>query len=402
VLRIKELSEPNPLLEQLIAFRNQSNDHAAVLIADSRILSDVKDCLSEHPRTKKLSVIHEQHIRQSRTYETIYVIGASRWYPEYVFSAPRARVMYNIFYTWIKDSLNIGRAFAPSVSFQPHARRKTVVMEDNLPSEQFDEATDLLPPSYFDDLAQQFSTSPGPQISLDSVNARLVILEKSRVVLVEAEDKSTVPVIDPDELGTNLAYRSIRTRSLLPGMFILLRTGGGGDFVPLIADRILANRKTSLREKQAHWKTLLKKSLTDEYSHDVANLEIDLRQKGSEIANPANIRNWISPRNICPQGREDFSAIMRHIGLAHKIDDYWLASKEIRVAHRKAGFLIRKRLLSKLADIALADLSGRDELTVELTEEGGGSLTAFRVVDVRPEEYLVPYSKIGHVFYPGD
>ena len=93
------------------------------------------------------------------------------------------------------------------------------------------------------------------------VSARLFVLEGDCMVMLETEKDSKTLVIDPlswhnDEEGGEATVNRIHTSEIEPGMFVLIRSGGAGDYIEPIANEILGERAEALRLSQNKWKQL--------------------------------------------------------------------------------------------------------------------------------------------------
>jgi hypothetical protein len=89
---------------------------------------------------------------------------------------------------------------------------------------------------------------------------------------------------------------------------------------------------------------------------------------------------------------------MRLIGLGEKWESYWEMMGEIDHAHRLAGHRIRRQLLRKLAELDLTELERVGRLNISLPDVDAGGLTAFRVLDVSPDQQFVSIARLGHPF----
>jgi hypothetical protein len=180
-----------------------------------------------------------------------------------------------------------------------------------------------------------------------------------------------------------------------PGMFVLLRTSGGGDYILNLADRILGAEAQHLRALQNEWKSLLRQRGNSSSLHNVSKC---LSQLGSLRANEVNVRNWMSDRLIRPVADKDFEAILRFVGLESRLDEFSEAANLINRAHKKAGHEIRTLLLEKVDQSNLHALKQLGKMTFELDEADGGSMTAFRVVEIDPKNRMIPASRIAEPF----
>jgi hypothetical protein len=181
-------------------------------------------------------------------------------------------------------------------------------------------------------------------------------------------------------------------------MFILLRTSGGGDYIVPVANRILKNSGEDvekIRNLQQEWKGRLKLAVKCQSLQAVSQ---NLVKQGSQIAkNELNIRNWMSELSIKPRKEKDFEAILKFIGLRDRCNEFYEAAYLLDTAHRSAGKHIRKLLLQEVCNADLTQLEQLGSMEFELEQAEGGSMTAFRVVDIAPGIHNVPVSKTAHI-----
>lgn len=118
----------------------------------------------------------------------------------------------------------------------------------------------------------------------------------------------------------------------------------------------------------------------------------------AKTANEINIRNWMSARTIRARHIEDFTAIMRLIGMEEKAKLYWANARKLGSAHQRAGQQIRKLLLEKVRQADLQRLEGLGYMAFELPELQGGRIAAYRVKGIASSPVEVPFSQLGKVF----
>ena len=161
-----------------------------------------------------------------------------------------------------------------------------------------------------------------------------------------------------------------------------MRTEGGGDYVVEVADNLLGARRDAARADQSLWKERLREAV-DRLGHQAVVRQLEAHGSGRA---DANLRSWLSasPRNIRTADPSDFAAITAVGGLADRADELWRAMGRILWAHRTAGQRIRKRLMAEVSKADPQELE-RDGRRIFEMDAGGGSLTAFRVVDVLPD-----------------
>jgi hypothetical protein len=68
---------------------------------------------------------------------------------------------------------------------------------------------------------------------------------------------------------------------------------------------------------------------------------------------------------------------------------------DIDRAHRRAGHVIRGLLLHKIATTSLEPLERDGEMVFELSDEDGGTISAFQITEIVGEDFEVPIQRIG-------
>jgi hypothetical protein len=235
--------------------------------------------------------------------------------------------------------------------------------------------------------------SPGTGDSvaaLDMVQCRLFLLEGELGVFLAADQNASVLTLDLEERKP----KRVLCNYLQEGVFILLRTGGGGDYIMPVADRILATESRSVRECQRLWKSRLRSAVLDK---GLAAACTKLKVLGSKRANELNVRNWIWDRTIKTRDYVDFEAIMQFSGLTDKAQELWQAMRKIDRAHKAAGQVIRRLLLQQVLQSDISQLRKYGTMDFELPQ-AGGRLTAYRVTGTTNVQVLRSVSQVGHPF----
>ena len=399
----------NPLFNELLQLGDKSERASvALVVKEPHFIRDVESLLASEEVLRNVVVVGAQHLRENYCYDQLIILGAPRWYPEHVYTAPRGREIHVVCYDWVRDNWKPERAFIGSSS----SSRSSIFSRGQLdkhalssPSSDHLSAEELLPEIDLDQLHKRFSRHSTGDLELEAVQARLLLLEGGSAVFIEASENSKVMVIDLDEDeegGTERRTSSlprVTVSDIEPGMYVLLRTGGGGDYLIPLADKFLGKNAQKLREGQEHWKGLLIEKARERGLLETSVALLDL---GSMRAEENNLRNWMSSRNIRPHDKEDFAAIMKLIGLAEQTDEYWRNAGIIRSAHIRAGFRIRKLLLTQAANADFSELERTGRMDFELPGANAGSITAFRVIAVSQNLYTVPVSQVGDPFESDD
>ena len=376
-------SDVNPLWGAIEADLDDGQaENVGLLIKPARLVAAVRDLAAE--QWPRLEVLTESQLRSAVAFERLYILGAGRWYPGFVFSAPRAQDLRIVRYGLLNDSPPDEATFVKPLNqlkrslFAP-SRGRGAAGALQIGADEVRPVLDVA------SIMRRAGEGDGVGISGPStelVNVRALFLEQDLAVLVLAAEGASELTVDLREEAERLVHR-VPTINLEPGMAVLVRTEGGGDYIVAAADEIMAKDAAGFRRCQRHWKQLLSELVERLGIPEVVD---QLKAAGSEIANYQNLRNWMSPRSIRTQEREDFDAIFRAIGLAEDSDRYWSMMAVIDQAHRRAGSLIRHRLLEQVQSTDLSPLQTEGRQDFELPGEvGGGSLTAVRIVAMSSE-----------------
>ena len=348
------------------------------------------------PGLARIAVITSCELQMKRPYDALFVVGKSSWYESrrasWVFTAPRAREIFLTCFAWAFDrSLPPERAFSRSrmaPALGP-SRQPDLPHPISEPSEKSEIEID------WELLSRELPGRAGTTAPEDLVEARLFLLADGRAAFVGAFEDSRVQVLDP-EAQSERRIDSIPTSDIDPGAFVLLRSEGGGDLIVTVADLILGSAASRLREMQVEWKKRLVEQIS---TRDLDGTVRALLSLGSSRANRGNVLNWASPRSLRTADEVDFFAVMRLTGLENQKLAYWNAMGKLDRAHRRAGFKIRDELEKEAERADLVELQTRGTLDFTLPV-GGGALTAFRVEDISPQTYTVPYQQLGDPFRP--
>lgn len=384
----------DPLLDKLLELTDRKQEVAWV-IKESRLIPYVEELVAGL-NLPSLNVVHPLQLKDLTCYDRLVVIGPSRWFPESVFTAARASQIDILIFDWIKDRWKPQNVFVSSHKSSGPSNRKYIPVEERETGSRWD---DIDPETLLLIVDKALSVTSvlnneGDRDKLEDVEAICVFLEDDWAVFIEASEGAKTLVIDPDEDANNRIAR-VFTKEIKPGMFILVRTSGGGDYIVPVADKIMGSQAQHAREYQKRWKELLRNYAK---RNGLFKTSIDLLDLGSGLANEINVRNWMSPRSIRTRKYNDFLAIMKLIGLGSAAQEYWTIMKRIDHAHHKAGFEIRNLLLEQVKDLNMEVLQKQGKMDFKLSSDDEGGLTAFRVESVLSETLEVPYSRIGQSF----
>lgn len=390
-------------LEQI----HQQGGELGVVLRNPRMNQPVADFFARTATLRNARVVSPSQLRGGHFCNMLAAIGPCRWFPEHVFSAPRAAAVHVISPRWIRDSWKPGPVFLHNSDKSGRKNRShrigamPKVSGETRPENQSPtdlRPVDVLPPMpTFGGNRRPFAGESGG--NEETVPARLCHLIGQRAVFVAADDGSSSLVIDTSETG-HAAARRVPTSDLEPGQYLLLRTSGGGDYIAPLADRIMGDLAEKRRSQQSEWKQRLISEATKRFGQ-VSRRELatrvsaELQSQNLSQARPANVHYWMSSKCIRPRKIEDFIAILTFAGLEERSQELWSAMGDIDRAHRRAGHAIRRMLLHKIATASLEPLERDGEMVFELGDEDGGSLSAFQITEIVAEDYEVPADRIG-------
>ena len=372
----------NPLLSELeAALAGSSLKRVALVLPGSKLVSAAAQVVaSRSTLATRVTVLTPIALRSENTrFEAIYLLGPISWYPPYVVTAPRAPRIITVSYDCLPNRLVATPSFVGGTTSQGVDFGRT--------------PDDTWPGLNWTVLEREARRRFGDADSHDSVSARLHKLHGGFAVYLDVADRSILSI--ETAIDGRRHPRRTPTTELRSGTLIVLRTEGGGDYIRPVADMLLGARASQLRARQTDWKSRLRKAVA---ATSLIETAVDLIDYGSPRADEQNVRNWMSPANICTQDQSDFAAIARLVGLAPQTEQLWRMMGEIRKAHLRAGALIRRRLLHQIAamDSDEIEIAGRVDFT--LPEAEGGRLTAFRIEAVAPTVALTPWARVGRPF----
>jgi hypothetical protein len=386
-----------PLVDRLRTCFNTGEESAHLCMAETRLMPKVRkhlDAVALH----EIRLLSPAQLRNVQTFGVLALIGSLRWYPAYLFSAPRAPKLVVIAYSWLSIKPPALTKFDARGEVQPN-RESSLASQLNRSAEsreyQFD---DDFQNSTLEDATSFVSRALNPHIiEGETTHARAILLEGDVVVFLDADEGSSAIVIDLAEKGKRRVHR-VPIGELQIGTFLLVREEGGGDYVIPVADQLLGNRAAELRRKQLEWKHLLSQRVI---SHGVDQTSHQLMELGGHRARPVNVRRWIWQRSIRPNDEADFVAIMSLVGRAPDARSYWDAMGLIDRAHMRAGQIIRRLLLAKVHESNLESLEQLGRMKFRLPDAGAGNLVALRVMAISSTITAIPATRLGQLLDGG-
>lgn len=386
----------DPVLEgfQSIADGFSDSDRVAIIITESRLVSIARQAIATVPDYAQWPVLVPQNVRGLDTYDCMIVIGSPGWYSQdkYVFGAPRAPNIHILCYDWMAINWRHEPSLTAPLKGSLKARQIPINYTPDIPGTSDD---DIIPPKVdIDSVLRQAQKEPAYEGD-HPVLARLLVLEDDKGVFIEVEGDATNLVIDLNQ-DKEQRVRRIIHRNIVSGLYILLRTAGGGDYIVPVADQILGDRAEELREMQGTWKARLRLNAKQNSLEETVSA---LLNDGSKVASYQNLRNWMQDRTIATHDEDDFLAIMKLVGLQDSAQRYWNAMKDIRRAHARAGRQIRRQLMQQVNKSDLAELERVGYMEFALEGKNAGSLTAYRIktvarqdIEVHPRRINTPFT----------
>jgi hypothetical protein len=406
----------NPLFDTFSAIIKQNKWYkTALLLKESRLIPSLEELLSKCHIRANIKIIVPQQLRGLESYDRLIMIGSPYWFPEYILTAPRASTIEIVHYCWIgrkwkQKPVFLGSLTSPLLKLTSEGNNNSENVKLNLEKENslnvIEPEKIFLPTINWDALTKKNPVLKLNTNDVDSENvpAKLLLLERNTsAIFLGRESKAFVIDLygEVDELqkDSNSKVKKLKVTELKPDLLILLKTGGGGDYIIPVADRILKQSGEDVekfRDLQKEWKNLLKIAVR---RNSLQTVSQDLVKLGSHLAkHEINIRNWMSSVSIGPREDKDFEAILQYLDLGKRINEFKNAVDLIRHAHQQAGHHIRKLLLQKVSQADLTKLEQMGVMEFELEQADGVSMTAWRVVDIDSKLHEVPASEIGQVF----
>jgi hypothetical protein len=411
--RFRELNKSveNPLIVPIIdILDNCEGSTTAVAVARANLIPHVQRAVRESIPLRRLDVISVSELRGEACYSRLIFVGAACWFPEHVFTSPRAPDIDVVKYAWlpnrwrreplflgssaVKEETDFGKRLQEDLSDEHAPSGKRIL------SEAVVDPYDLMPRVNWEQVKRgAASQSQGIDPRIAGEDAELVeavpfLLEGGMAVLLDATEGARVTVIDLDR-GPEGQVLRLPIAQVEPDMFILLRTEGGGEYIVEVADQILGGEAARARELQRRWKSMLRAAVVRSSPKQAVS---ELASLGSPRASEANLRNWMSYRSIKTDDYRDFEAMMRFLGLADQSAECWGLMTMIDSAHHRAGQSIRRLLMNQVLRSNITELRKHGRMDFQLTGAGAACLTAFRVKESHEGSIEVPVYRLGRPF----
>jgi|GEM_PF-3565253 len=370
---------------QLLAGRD------AIVINDSQLISSTEAAIEEFDQTERATVVSPRQLCGGTTFDNLFGFGPTHWYPRHIWTAPRAPAICWLRYQFMRGEFDCQPEFALPTNVSSGDRcsfigYRAAVTLDSSPNQV---RPMLVDPDFLRPLVVLPETTNAVQSVDGSENSEYTIatpclLEGGYCAWLDCSEGARVVAIDL-ALDEKRRVSRIAVADLEPGMFLLLRTSGGGDYIAPLADRILGINADRFRAFQRLWKTELRRFAKEHFGYPAESGSLRcfaeyLTQQGAHCASPVSVAYWMSSKCIQTRERDDFYLLMRVAGLSEDADNIWAAMKTIDRAHRRAGHMIRQMLLKKVQSEDLTELQKYGRLDIKLSTEDSAQLSAFRIV----------------------
>lgn len=351
----------------------------ALILHDGRHAVEVEEHLAR--KAVKATVLVPVRLATTLVYDHVIVVGPSSWFPQSVFSAPKAPRIHLVQFDWLADPLLTTAVFSSSSGQARLGATLSLPAYNGRPLHgDVLNPTELLPVTDWAAISSRTGARAEDVGHQDMVPAYLLLLASQQAIYVEADDGSRAYVA---ELGATRDLHQVPTRSITAGAYFVSRVGGEGDYIPAIADSFLGMDAERLRAAQDGWKEPLRQLIE---SSGIEVVVRRLKAAGSRRANPGNVRRWSSRSSIRTDDPTDFNAIMQLIRLEGDASQLWKDMERIDKAHLRAGQHVRTLLNRELlrGDTAELETRGWQDYDVKAIK-GEGALRVARVEARAPD-----------------
>ena len=377
--------------QQLPESRDSTDGKLICVVLKGRLDASLRNAVRAAVGKDKLEVVGISGLRSLGVADSLITIGNLGWFPEHFQTAPRSRHLISIRFSWTGNSPDPKPALLSTEPKEFASRWESV---DRTESRQTGAAgiidDDVLPSTNWGAVDKVMHGYLEGDSGEEKIQCKLLMLTNQCAVYVDNRADGDVDVVVTS--GSKRRDR-VATQDLEVGMFILLRTAGGGDLIEPMADQLLGKNAAAARARQARWKAALK-ALVAKVGDGIVIKE--LQALGCRRANRQNLYNWIGERSIRPEYDEDFLSILVLCSLDSEAQEFIENANRIDGAHKSAGFGIRRALLRRVEEIDLNQMISTGTIEIQLAVALGGNFTAYRIEDISPQDFLVPSNHVGH------
>ncbi len=366
----------SPYIQWLLDTNDPASD-CHLVVYKSDWLRPAKKAIRSKPPLRHISVVPASSLIEPQRLETVFVCGALSLFPSSIYSAGRAdRVLWSIF-NWMKPFFpDQNPSLYENVQFEP----SLMLMSPDEPDQVSDleESVDTsglwrMPTSL------QAEEQEDEVDDLELVDAVPLILANGAQTFVPFFDRIQVAYPQDSTVSDSISLGKKVGADISVDDFVILRYYGETDIIVLLADEHLGKRAHALRMSQQDWKAKLRNRVA---ATSLTSALESLKELGSTIANEQNLRNWMSPRNIRTQDREEFRCILGFCGLGDESERIWNEMGEIMRAHTRAGRMLKSQLARELTAHTGSELLSQQRIDVSLPGISSGTLIAIKVQQI--------------------
>lgn len=214
------------------------------------------------------------------------------------------------------------------------------------------------------------------------LEASIIFLENDRFLF--ATNESKIRVFSPYEKSQSI--KQITFKDLEEDNYIVIRNERDSRLIAEVADQeVLKDEAVLLRSFQKEWKDRLRHHVSKKGVSRVSSI---LRTKYLiKTASPASVRIWCGDDLICPRELEKLLRVLKYEET--KVSTIYAAMQKIQVAHREAGRIISKRLMSEINSDITGELQEKGCYTFSSKAFNGASFNIERVVSISQSKYNV-------------
>jgi hypothetical protein len=370
-------SDEAPLLEAISSIEGLGGHvPTGVLLPMTEYAKPVRDYLGTLHGCESIEVLSLQDMALAEPLARLVVIGPLYWYRdhEYVLTSPRASEITVLKWAWYRDT-------APRITVLEGSRGGAGLKLEPVPSirSAVGRGEEVEPPTVDWGSVSMSLSGTGEADPSEPVPARLAVLADGYAVMLPEGGDRPVWMLDP-HAPPERRFARVNIDDLEPGHVIVMRTAGGGDLIVPLADEILGDAASRLRELQRRWKANL--GMWIRIQGGIGSAATALRRAGCARANRQNLQNWLGERSLRTEDRSDWQVLMEVASLGSDASMLWKAMETLETAHRKAGMSLGQRLRDMANTQPLETLLATGKQVFTLSK--GGSVMAFRIEGFAP------------------
>jgi hypothetical protein len=363
------------LAEQIVAAVQGAQGSSCVVLVNTAARSSARTALG-HRLPGTVFLTPRQFIAGGLWTRAV-VVGVSAWYPDALFTAPRAEKAILVHHCWLRDQSAVPGLFGAAA-----ARPLSVAMPEQSVARLVPEI--VKPPIEQLNWASIEPAGGQPKDSdpSDDVPARLVLLAGGFGFYLE-DDADRIRGLDPSRTAGKW-IRQLPAAGLAPDTIVVLRRAGTErELLRPRVSRLLGDSEPEVRARQAEWKHLLTERLQDD---GLGGLRRSLNMPDLTFQ---YARYWAGSVSISPHA-PTFVRLLDYLRVPDPTA-YTDAAKKLLNAHLGAGVQLSKDLEALVDDTVVGKLDSSDSVTLSLgTGSGTTQMTLFRVIAVCPDTVTIP------------